>query len=94
MILFELYFIYTLQLFFRQNFDLANHSLTALIKSKLFVKAMMNPNTDPGFSNVQSTPTVAQPATPANSQRIQLNKGYITSLNGILRLIIIVRKLL
>ena len=51
---------------------------------------MMNPNTDPGFSNVQSTPTVAQPATPANSQRIQLNKSYITSLDGILRLLIVV----
>ncbi len=51
---------------------------------------MMNPNTDSGFSNVQSLPSSAQPATPANSQRIKLTKEYLFSLQGILRACIIV----
>lgn len=51
---------------------------------------MMNPNTDSQFSNVQSVPAVAQPATPANSQRFKLTKEYMLSLQGILRALIIV----
>ena len=47
----------------------------------------MNPN--PEFSNVQSVPAVAQPATPAKSQRIQLVKEYMLSLEGILRALIV-----
>ncbi len=44
---------------------------------------------DNGFS-MQSTPTIAQPATPANIHRAQLNREYMLSLIGILRVLIIV----
>ena len=47
-------------------------------------------NTDPGFYDVKTSPTVAQPMTPANSQRIQFVKEYLFSINGILRVLIIV----
>ena len=47
-------------------------------------------NTDPGFYDVKTSPTIAQPMTPANSQRIQFVKEYLFSINGILRVLIIV----
>ena len=51
---------------------------------------MMNSN-EVQFSNVQSPPTVAQPATPAyTNARIKLNRDYLLSPDGILRLLIVI----
>jgi hypothetical protein len=51
---------------------------------------MSNQNTGPGFSNIQGVPTVSQPAQPAVPQRIGLNRNYLFSATGILRLLLVV----
>ncbi len=50
-------------------------------------------NDEPNFSNISgqnSAPTVAQPAHHGNASTVKFNRGYLLSLQGILRFLIII----
>lgn len=50
----------------------------------------MNDNSNQGFSNIHAVPSVHQPNPPNFQQRILINKKYILSIYGILRVALIV----